>query len=71
MAFQEQVYSFYSLFAATGYIFMGRMSFVGAVIISYVLIFVGAGFLYVVSLAIFGKPLSKRAQGAAMKRYLK
>lgn len=71
MAFQEQVYSFYSLFAATGYIFMGRMSFVGAVIISYVLIFVGAGFQYLVSLAIYRKPLSKRAQGAAMKRYLK
>ena len=71
MAFQEQVYSFYSLFAATCYIFMGRMSFVGAVIISYVLIFVGAGFQYLVSLAIYRKPLSKRAQGAAMKRYLK
>ena len=71
MAFQEQVYSFYSLFAATGYIFMGRMSFVGAVIISYVLIFVGAGFQYLVSLAIYRKPLSKRAQGAAMRRYLK
>ena len=71
MAFQEQVYSFYSLFAATGYIFMGRMSFGGAVIISYVLIFVGAGFQYLVSLAIYRKPLSKRAQGAAMKRYLK
>ena len=71
MAFQEQVYSFYSVFAAMGYIFIGKTSIVGAVVISYALLFVGAGFQYLVSLAIYRKPLSKRAQGAAMKRYLK
>lgn len=71
MAFQEQVYSFYSVFTAMGYIFMGKLPFVGAVVTSYVLLFVGAGFQYLVSLAIYRKPLSKRAQGAAMRRYLK
>ena len=71
MAFQEQVYSFYSVFTAMGYIFMGKLPFVGAVVTSYILLFVGAGFQYLVSLAIYRKPLSKRAQGAAMKRYLK
>lgn len=71
MAFQEQVYNFYSVFTAMGYIFMGKTSLAGAVVISYVLLFVGAGFQYLVSLAIYRKPLSKRAQGAAMKRYLK
>ena len=69
MAFQEQVYSFYSVFTAMGY--MGKLPFVGAVVTSYILLFVGAGFQYLVSLAIYRKPLSKRAQGAAMKRYLK
>lgn len=71
MAFQEQVYSFYSVFTAMGYIFMGKLPFVGAVVTSYILLFVGAGFQYLVSLAIYRKPLSKRAQGAAMRRYLK
>ena len=71
MAFQEQVYSFYSVFTAMGYIFMEKLPFVGAVVTSYILLFVGAGFQYLVSLAIYRKPLSKRAQGAAMKRYLK
>ena len=71
MAFQEQVYSFYSVFTAMGYIFMGKLPFVGAVVTSYVLLFVGAGFQYLVSLAIYRKPLSKRAQGDAMRRYLK
>ena len=71
MAFQEQVYSFYSVFTAMGYIFIGKTSIVGAVVISYALLFVGALLQYLVSLVFYRKPLSKRAQGAAMKRYLK
>ncbi len=71
MAAQDEMFGFYSVFAAMGYIFMGKTSFAGAVVISYVLLFAGAGFQYLVSLAIYRKPLSKRAQGAAMKRYLK
>lgn len=71
MAFQDQVYGFYSVFTAMGYIFMGKMPFVGAVVVSYVLLFVGALLQYLVSLVFYRKPLSKRAQGAAMKRYLK
>lgn len=71
MAENHQMYGFYSVFTAMGYIFVGKMSFVGAVVVSYVLLFVGALLQYLVSLVFYRKPLSKRAQGAAMKRYLK
>lgn len=37
---------------------------------SYICVFVGAGVQYLISLAIHKKPMSKRAQGAGMKRYL-
>lgn len=71
MAENHQMYGFYSVFTAMGYIFMGKTSLAGAVVISYVLLFVGALLQYLVSLVFYRKPLSKRAQGAAMKRYLK
>lgn len=41
-----------------------------AIVTVYLMILAGAGLQYVISLAIHKKPLSKRAQGAAMKRYL-
>lgn len=40
------------------------------IIMTYVCVFAAAGVQYLVSVAIYKKPLSKRAQGAAMKRYL-
>ena len=62
MAENHQMYGFYSVFTAMGYIFMGKTSLAGAVVISYVLLFVGALLQYLVSLVFYRKPLSKRAQ---------
>ena len=50
MAENHQMYGFYSVFTAMGYIFMGKTSLTGAVVISYVLLFVGALLQYLVSL---------------------
>lgn len=40
------------------------------IVITYACVFTGTVFQYLVSLAIHKKPMSKRAQGASMKRYL-
>ena len=47
------------------------VSFVGAVLIAYASTLLGVGLQYVLTKLIYRAPLSKYAQGAAMRKYLK